>query len=180
MSTLPNTPYTVKMVSYADDFTLMFTNPSIEVACESLNDYLADLNQWLDDRKLIQSAEKSDTFYNLESGDQSKLRHQIQWQQHSVCNKTRDFWSTPWYNILIFSEYSKQIHIKLVGRNNVLKSPVLYMKNRSGNHCDYLQCNQTTDSEYCSSHMIPQICNTQWSKLQVTQKPLSEYQRPAI
>lgn len=59
MSTLPEQPESIKLVSHANDITQLSTEPDISSASEIINNDFCDLKKWLKDRKLDLSSEKS-------------------------------------------------------------------------------------------------------------------------
>ena len=72
MSSIPLPPAPMKLVSYADDCSIMISGPKIPPLCKALNKYLEVLNRWFLERNLMISPLKSSatlfTTFNNEVG----------------------------------------------------------------------------------------------------------------
>ena len=59
MSKMPLPPDDLKLVTYADDSTVLISGPKIEPLCAKVNTYLNLLDDWFRKRNLLISAPKS-------------------------------------------------------------------------------------------------------------------------
>ena len=58
---MPRPPDNIKVVTYADDITLITSGPVKEELASRMNKYLEELCSWLESRNLILSLDKSTT-----------------------------------------------------------------------------------------------------------------------
>ena len=59
MSKMPTPPPNIKLVTYADDSTILSSGKKLNELCTNLNEYLDTLNEWFTSRNLGISAPKS-------------------------------------------------------------------------------------------------------------------------
>ena len=59
LSKLPLPPKDINVTSYTDDITLTTSHPQVEKLGDTITPYLNTLHDWLESRKLMLSAEKS-------------------------------------------------------------------------------------------------------------------------
>lgn len=171
MSDLPHPPPEVKLVSYADDITLMATNTNVQEACDHLNAYLATLNEWLKSKHLELSAEKSTatifTTWTREVNTELDIR--VAGNLIPTVKRPRILGVTL-DNLLSFADYAKQVCGKMQSRNNVLKSlaGTSWGKDKETITTTFKAIGRSI-LNYAAPVWSSQLSDTSWGKLQVTQ-----------
>ena len=123
MSKLPNPPPDTRIVTYADDSTVLKSGPTIGPLCTDINGYLDTLNKWFADRNLLISPSKSSAtvFSTWGNEKQAVLDIKIDGkavprvQNPCILGVTFD----PLFN---FGTHVKHLKEKVNNRNNILKA----------------------------------------------------------
>ena len=113
----------MKIVTYADDCTIYSSDPKITPACHRLNAYLAVLSDWLTDRRLVLSAEKSTaslfTCFNREFS--TTLPITMAGAVIPTVNRPK-LLGVVFDNSMTFCSHSDHVRKKVGARNNILKA----------------------------------------------------------
>lgn len=122
ISKMPTPLPGIKLVSYADDITLLVTGNNIEEMTEMLNTYLVSLNTWMNSRNLKLSPEKSTstlfTTWTLEMS--TTLNVSINEQQIPTVRNPKIL-GVNFDPMLTFKNHTTATISKLKNRNNILK-----------------------------------------------------------
>ncbi|KAL1447470.1 hypothetical protein WDU94_012425 [Cyamophila willieti] len=171
ISKLPEPPEDIKLITYADDCTILCSDNKIQNICDQLNPYLAVLNTWFNERKLELSAEKSSatlfTTWTLEMNTTLNISingSTIPTVKHpKILGLTLD-------NLLTFTEHIKTTRSKVQKRNNVLKALAgsTWGKEKEIIVTTYKAIGRSV-MNYAAPIWSPQACNSNWKKLQISQ-----------
>ena len=123
MSKMPQPPDEIKLVTYADDSTVLKSGPTIGPICEDLNSYLDTLLNWFKSRNLELSAPKSSATLFTTFSNEMSVTLPITINGQSVPTKkdptilgvTLD----PMFN---FGNHATSLKSKLDKKNNLLKT----------------------------------------------------------
>lgn len=123
MSTMPQPPGNMKLITYADDGTALNSGPLIEPLCKELNIYLETVNQWFKSRDLSISAGKSSatTFTTFPREVNVELPIFLDGQKVPTV-KDPKILGVVFDNLFTFKHHTKHIKEKLQKRNNILKA----------------------------------------------------------
>ena len=123
MAKMPLPPDDIKLVTYADDTTILISGPKIEPLCEKLNSYLQTLNDWFVQRNLFISPTKSSStlFTTFSNESNIPLRINIDNTPVPVKNDPKILGITldP---LLTFKKHAANLKEKVTKRNNMLKA----------------------------------------------------------
>ena len=121
MSKLPSPPDIIKLVTYADDSTVLSSGPKIRLICENLNAYLATLLDWFSNRNLEISAPKlSATIFTTFSNEKGvNLQSTINGQPVRTKQDPKILGVT-FDPMLKFSRHIKNLKEKLNNKTNML------------------------------------------------------------
>ena len=171
MSKLPSPPPGMKLVTYADDSTVLKSGPVIGPLCTELNNYLDTLNQWFKDRSLLISPSKSSaTLFTTWGNEMSKtLEIEIDGttvptvQNPSILGVTLD-------PMMTFGPHTQNLKKKINGRNNILKA---LAGTSWGLEKETLLTTYKATSgsllNYCAPIFTPHVSDSNWDSLQTAQ-----------
>lgn len=160
MTGQPTPPDRVRIVTYADDCTLLASNTNPQVASDLLNSYLPTLHNWLSER-CLQLCWTKEVKKELEI---SINNQRIPTTQHpKVLGVTFN-------NLLTFNTNTRNINGKLRSRNAALKA---LAGSSCGKEKEILSTTYkaigTTITSYATPVWSPQLSNTNWKLLQTSQ-----------
>ena len=122
MSSMPDPPGNIVIVSYADDCQVMSFGPKFQNICEEINPYLDQLTKWFKERHLEISPEKSTatlfTTYNGEVNEELPIF--IEGKQVPTVKNPKILGVT-YDNLMKFGKHTKIMKEKVQKKNNVLK-----------------------------------------------------------
>ena len=123
MAKMCGPPTNIKLITYADDSTVLFSGPKINPLCVSLNKYLDTLNTWFKSRNLQICASKSmATIFTTASNEVGrKLPISIDGVQVPT-HKDPKVFGVILDPLLTFNQYAKSVKEKVNKRNNILKA----------------------------------------------------------
>lgn len=123
MSTLPLPTGNIKIITYADDGTVLLSGQHIEPICRELNVYLDRISQWFKARNLqISPSKSSATIFTTWSNEYSKeLDIRIDGQRVPTVKNPKILGVTM-DNGLTWTAHKDNLKKKLHERNNLLKS----------------------------------------------------------
>ena len=171
MSKIPAPPSGTRLVTYADDSTVLKSGPSIDPICLEINTYLDTLNDWFTSRNLLISAPKSSaTLFTTWGNEKSKtLPIKIKGnpvptvENPTILGVTLD----PLFN---FGAHAKKIKEKIGTRNNVLKT---LAGSSWGKEKETLLTTHKALSgsilNYCAPIWAPNLSDTNWQEIQAKQ-----------
>ena len=171
MAKLPLPPRGIKLVTYADDSTVLGSGRHTDPVCTEINNYLDVINNWFKSRNLFISPSKSSaTIFTTWSNEVNKeLPIQIDGtkvptvQNPKILGVTLD-------PMLSFKAHAKQIKEKVMGRNNILKalSGSSWGMDKEVLLTTYSAINKSVLS-YCAPVWTPSLSQTNWNELQSAQ-----------
>ena len=171
MSKMPLPPGYIKLITYADDSTVLASGPNFKPLCDDLNNYLSTLDYWFKERNLFISPSKSTaTIFSTFSNDASiQLPIEINGQNVPTVKKPK-FLGVTFDNLLSFTEHSDNMKGKVQSKNNVLKAlgGTTWGKEKETILNTYKSIGRSTYN-YCCQIWSPNLSDTNWTKLQVAQ-----------
>lgn len=168
---LPSPPEGIKLISYADDCSILAADPNITNICDKLNPYLDTLNTWFKERKLELSTEKSSATLFTTWTREANVSLDVKIGGRVIPTvKTPKILGVTLDNLLNFSEHVKVTRTKVQRRNNVLKALAgsTWGKEKETIVTSYKAiCRSVVN--YAAPIWTPQACDTNWKKLQSSQ-----------
>lgn len=163
LSKIPVPPEGIELVSYADDCSILCSDPDIDSICDRLNPYLETLKNWFLGRKLELSSEKSTAtiFTTWTKEVNTTLNIKI---DNSVIPTVKHpkILGLTLNNMATFNEHVKIIRSKVQKRNNILKALAgsSWGKDKE-NGPNHIQSSRKICPKLCGSNMDPTGCNHQ-------------------
>ena len=171
MTNMPPPPDKTKLVTYADDSSVLLSGPKIDPLCKILNEYLTDLKQWFLHRNLQISAPKSSaTLFTTFSNEMSlDLPIYIDGDKIPTVNHPKILGVTldPQLN---FNTHAKLLKNKINSKNNMLKALAgsSWGKDKKTLQITYKATGQSL-LNYCAPIWTPTLSETNWKELQTSQ-----------
>ena len=171
MAKIPTPPANIKLVTYADDSTVLCSGPKIEPLCLDLNIYLTTLNEWFKERNLEISAPKSSaTLFTTFSNEVSKeLPIHIDGSKVPTLKNPKILGVTldP---LLTFKAHADLLKVRVNSRTNILKA---LAGSSWGMDTETLLTTYSATSKsllsYCAPVWTPTLSDTNFGELQVAQ-----------
>ena len=168
---LPTPPEGVKLVQYADDISVYASGTSINSLCQSITDYTTKLIDFLAERNLIVSPEKSTVTLFTPDTKEANIHPPVKIADKLVkLDKCPKLLGTYFDTMYTFSKHIKETVSKAKLRINIMKSlagsswgqdkETLVMTYKS-------ICRSTL--EYASPIWAPAISESNWTRLQTVQ-----------
>jgi uncharacterized protein (UPF0147 family) len=171
MSHIPTPPEDIKLISYADDCTLLITGTDITYMCNKLNNYLDVLMDWLTDRNLKLSPGKSTATLFTSWTKEVNFVLPIQVRDHIIPTVTHPkILGVTFDPLLTFNSHAAQINIKIKSRNNIFKKLAgsSWGKEKETLLTSYKAiCRPILN--YAAPIWSPQLSDCHWNKLQTCQ-----------
>ena len=171
MATIPLPPAPMRLVSYADDCSIIISGPKILPLCAELNAYLNTLNNWFIERNLhISPAKSSATVFTTFSNEISIQlpiyinNTLVPTEKHpKILGVTLD-------PLLNFGQHVKLTKDKVTKKNSVLKSlaGTSWGTSKETLLTTFKAISKSVLS-YCSPIWSPSLSNTNWNELQIAQ-----------
>ena len=171
MAKMPMPPGNIKLITYADDSTVLYSGPKLDPLCLELNTYLGTLHEWFLNRNLQISAPKSSaTVFTTFSNEVSKtLDININGQKVPTIKDPKILGVT-YDPLLTFKNHATNLKEKLKSKNNILKalSGTSWGKDKE---CLLTTFKATSKSliNYCAPVWTPSLSDTNWQEIQVGQ-----------
>ena len=171
MAKMPAPPSNTRLVTYADDSTILRSGKEIEPVCSAINTYLDTLNSWFEKRNLFISAPKSSaTLFTTWSNEVNKeLPIKINGvavptkQDPKILGVTLD-------PMLTFKHHVKTMKDKISSRTNILKALAgsTWGKDKEVLATTYSAIGKSVIN-YCAPIWTPTLSDTSWTDLQAAQ-----------
>ena len=171
MSKMPTPPTKVKLVTYADDGSILSSDKKIGPICDRINAYLETLNTWFSSRNLFISAPKSSATLFTTWSNEAKTQLPINIagtavptvQDPKILGVTLD-------PLLTFKNHAMNTKAKVIKRNNILKA---LAGSSWGKEKEVLKTTYTAISKsvlsYAAPIWTPTLSETNWAELQRAQ-----------
>ena len=159
------------MVSYADDVTILATGPQVQPLCDSLNEYLPQVEEFFSDRNLLVSAEKSTVTLFTPQTAQASLHPAVFVNGTQLpLNKTPKILGVVHDTMYTFSHHCKYVADRARQRNNVLKAMAgaTWGQDKETLQMTYRAIGKPL-IEYAAPAWSPTIGDTSLKKLQVVE-----------
>lgn len=171
LNDIPPPPSTLTLVAYADDCTVLATGPNIDQLCEELNSYLATLNDWLSNKNLLLSNEKSTAtlFTTWTREVNTELNITIN-DRRIPTIKNPKLLGVTFDPLLMFNNHAKLMNARLKTRNNALKAIAgsSWGKDKETLITAYKTIGRPIVN-YAAPIWSPQLADTHWQNLQASQ-----------
>ena len=123
MADIPTPPPNIKMTTYTDDITIYTSGSVVADLINSLNIYLSQVLNYINNKKLTVSAAKSTVTRFTPDTHEHHLYPQVKWaDQVQPLEKKPKVLGVTLDTHLTFTQHCNNIAVKLQQRNNVLKS----------------------------------------------------------
>ena len=171
LTNLPTPPDGVKIIQYADDITIYCSGPILAPLSEKITEYMVSVANFLAERQLLISPEKSTT--TLFSPDPAQTRHEpavlINGEQIKL-DRNPKFLGVTLATLHNFTEHIRQTIKKCNNKLNVLKSLAgsSWGQEKETIISTYKTVIRST-LEYAAPIWTPSLCETMWNKMQVVQ-----------
>ena len=171
MSKMPQPPTKVKLVTYADDGTILSSDKKIEPICDKINGYLETLNNWFSSRNLFISAPKSSATLFTTWSNEAKTQLPINIAGTAVPTvQDPKILGVTFDPLLNFKNHAANIKAKVNKRTNILKA---LAGSSWGKEKEVLKTTYTAISKsvlnYATPIWTPTLSETNWSELQRSQ-----------
>ena len=171
LSKMPTPPPELKLISYADDCTILTTGRNIEVLEERLNGYLPVLSTFLADRNLQLSAPKSTAtlFTTWAKETTRELDVRIEDTPIPSCRNPKIL-GVVFDSLFTFAKHAEGVAARVKGRNRVLRAVTgsTWDKDKETILDTYKAIGRPL-LDYAAPVWAPALSETQWSKLQTVQ-----------
>ena len=171
MSSMPQPPSNIHLVSYADDSNVLSRGPHVEPVVRDLNKYLAVLDEWFKTRNLhISPSKSSATIFTTFSNEASTvLDIEINGEKVPSVRHPK-FLGVTYDNLFFFNHHAKELRTKLNAKNNMLKalSGTTWGKEKEVISSTYKAIGQSLFN-YCCPIFTPTFSDASWEKLQFAQ-----------
>ena len=171
MSKMPPPPGDIRLVTYADDSTVLKSGKKIDPLCNDLNSYLDTLNNWFAERNLFISPPKSSaTLFTTWSNEMSKVLP-IQINNCPVPTvKDPCILGVTLDPMLTFRSHATKLKEKITRKTNILKAlaGTTWGKEKE----TLLTTNKAISTSllnYCAPIWTPALCESAWDDLQAGQ-----------
>ena len=171
MSKLPPPPPDLKLVTYADDSTVMGSGKKPDLVCAKINKYLEVVNNWFKDRNLyISPAKSSVTIFTTWSNEVNKELPIVIDGTKVPTVQNPKILGLIFDPLLTFKAHAKEIRDKVMSRNNILKALAgsTWGKDKEVLLTTYSAINKSVFN-YCAPVWTPTLCDTNWKTLQTAQ-----------
>ena len=187
MAKMPNPPENIKLVTYADDSTVLSSGPRIEPLCQDINRYLDVLHAWFAERNLQISAPKSSAtiFTTFSNEVKQNLPIHIKGAKVPTLQDPKILGVT-FDPMLSFKHHIKDLKQKVNSRTNIIKA---LAGSTWGCEKEVLLTTYGAISKSCLNYgapvWTPEISRTNRTELQTAKKtppchlPLALSRRPA-
>ena len=171
MSKLPTPPGDIRLVTYADDSTVLNSGKQTGPICDQLNEYLVTLNSWFEERNLHISAPKSSaTLFTTFSNEMSKVLPIKVNNKPVPTIKNPTILGVTLDPMLTFKAHADKLREKITKRTNILKA---LAGTTWGKDKETLLTTHKAISgsvlNYCAPVWTPSLSDTAWSSLQAGQ-----------
>ncbi|KAI5731922.1 hypothetical protein M8J77_018439 [Diaphorina citri] len=171
MSKIPKPPEDLTLVTYADDCTVMATDTNIESMEYKVNSYLETLNNWLLDRRLTLSVEKSTA--TIFTSWTKEVNTQLDIKVNNLrlpTIKNLKILGVTFDNLLTYNAHAKTIIERVKKRNNAIKllGGTDWGKEKETIITAYKTIGRSIIN-YAAPIWTPQLSTTHWKSLQATQ-----------
>ena len=120
---MPSPPPKIKLVTYADDSTVLSSGPKIQPLCHNINNYLDVLYTWFQDRNLQISAPKSSATIFTTFSNEVNIELPIFIMGSKVPTlQDPKLLGVKFDPMLNFKHHITDLKHKVTSRNNILKS----------------------------------------------------------
>jgi hypothetical protein len=168
---IPVPPEGVEVTMYADDVSIYAVGPIVQSLCDKINTYIPRLLQFVEERALALSPEKSTVTLFTPQSSQAKVHPQISMggtlvpleQRPKVLGVTHDTMYT-------FTPHCRIQAAKVRQRNNILKALAgsTWGRDRETLLLTYSAIGRSV-AEYAAPIWAPVACDAAWDSLQVAQ-----------
>jgi retron-type reverse transcriptase len=168
---IPDPPPNIHIISYADDITIFSSGTNIPQITEQLNTYLATLSQFLNDRQLIISPQKSSVTLFTPDNAQLNCHPQVTINGNLLpLEKTPKILGVTFDPKLTFGIHTINTTTKIHKRNNVLKalSGSSWGQSKETITSTYKTIGRSI-ANYAAPVWCPNLSNTNFKKIQVAQ-----------
>ena len=171
MSKLPSPPGSIRIVTYADDSSVLNSGKHIDPICTQLNGYLDTLNNWFKERNLLISAPKSSaTLFTTFSNEMSKELPIMVDNTTVPTVKNPTILGVTFDPTMTFKTHAAKIRDKINKRTNILKA---LAGTSWGKDKETLLTTHKAISgsvlNYCAPVWTPTLSATAWTSLQASQ-----------
>ena len=171
MKNMPDPPGDIKLVTYADDSSVLLSGPKIDPICLKLNNYLSTLKNWFLERNLQISAPKSSATIFTTFSNEMSLELPIQIDNDKVPTvKNPKILGITLDPQLTFKTHASIIKNKIMSKNNILKalSGSSWGKDSKTLLTTFKATSQSL-LNYCTPIWTPTLSDTNWNELQISQ-----------
>lgn len=164
-------PDNVKLVTYADDISILSSGPNINALCDDINDYVPAVTQFLTNRGLIVSPEKSSVTLFTSATKEANVHPPV-----TIDGKPVPLLKRPKVlgvihdTMYTFAEHCKQAASRMRKRNNVLKalSGTKWGQQKETMVSTYKAISRSV-GEYAAPVWGPTASESSWNKLKVAE-----------
>ena len=171
MSTMPQPPGNIRLITYADDSNILGSGPKIRPVVKKINSYLKTLNVWFKGRNLAISPPKSSATLFTTSSNECKtvLDVKIDGEKVPTVQKPK-FLGITFDNLLSFKQHATDLKTKIQSKNNILKALTGsdWGKEKETIVNTYKAIGRS-QSNYCCHIWTPALSNTSWNNIQTAQ-----------
>lgn len=171
MSKLPKPKEDLTLITYADDCTILATGTNIKDLCKKINRYLTVINNWMLDRKLILSVEKSTASLFTSWTKEVNTKLNIKINNTSLPTiKNPKILGVTLDSMLTFNTHAKITANKVKNRNNAIKvlGGTSWGKDKETIITAYKTLSRSIIN-YAAPIWSPHLSDTHWKTLQATQ-----------
>jgi len=168
---LPTPPAGVKVVQYADDISVYASGTALDTLCQSINIYIDKLVDFLAERDLIVSPEKSTVTFFTPDTKEANINPRIIIKGEPVrLDKTPKLLGVTFDTMYTFSKHIKESIKKAKTKLNIIKSlaGTTWGQDQETLIITYKSVCRSA-LEYAAPIWAPAISDTNWSKLQSIQ-----------
>jgi hypothetical protein len=171
IANMPSPPNNIQVITYADDITIISSDINIAKASKSIEDYLAILIPWLEERKLQLSAPKSSvTVFSSATAD-SNIHPKITINNTIIpVNKNPKILGVTFDQQLTFKTHASNIHTKVKQRNHALRAlaGTTWGKSKEILLTTFKAIGRSVIN-YAAPIWSPSLADSHWNKLQTAQ-----------
>jgi hypothetical protein len=168
---LPLPPNGIRIIQYADDISIYCFGPRINPLCDKINKYITQVTNYLEERELLISPEKSTVTLFSPDPAEFKVKPDIKIKNKSIrLDQTPKLLGITFNTMHTFSFHIKNTIAKCNSKINVLKAlaGTSWGQDKETMLITYKSICRSI-LEYATPIWSPQVSDTNWGKLQVIQ-----------
>ena len=171
LTKLPRPPPGIKLIQYADDISIYAIGRNIDMLATTISEYAKSITEYLAERELIVSPEKSTVTLFTPDTKEVQIHPQVKLNDHLVplC-KTPKLLGVTFDSMLTFSEHVKKAVSSTKNKINIMKSLAgsTWGQDKETLILTYKSIGRSV-LEYGSPIWSPIISESNWTKIQSTQ-----------